>query len=230
MEAFYSLLRYRFKNTDLLREALTHSSYGNENHIPNNERLEFLGDSVLGFIIANELFKRYPEAQEGDLSKQKSVIVSTPSLARKAREIELGTFLMIGEGERRSGGAEKDSILADAMESILAAMFLDGGMEPVERFVLSLFDPELSHSELNLKEYEDFKTQLQERLQSIGRALPQYQILSEEGPSHNREFVAQVLIEGKPGALGRGKSKKAAQQEAARTLLDKRDFWEALLP
>jgi len=227
VEPFFEQLRYRFRDEALSQQALTHSSYGNENHCSHYERLEFLGDSILGFLIAQELFQRYPEAGEGDLSKQKSVLVSTPSLAAKARELDLARHLRIGEGERRSGGYEKESILADLVESVIAALFLDGGLERARSFVLGLFQEELSLPDLNLKESQDFKTLLQERLQGRGWPLPEYAIVLEEGPAHHRVFAAEVQIGGFCGPRGMGRTKKAAHQDAARLLLQDESFWNS---
>jgi len=226
LKSIENVLKYRFEDMELLTRALTHSSYGFEHKKTHNERLEFLGDAILDFVIADYLFQAYPNAQEGALSKQKSAIVSMITLAKKARELELGRRIRLGVGESKSGGRDKDSILADSLESLIAAIYLDGGIEPARKFIVELFEPELSQTRLTLKSLQDFKTLLQEKLQARGLPLPDYLVQEELGPAHDRSYLVQVRIGDINGPSATGRSKKSAQQACAKLLLDDKDFWQ----
>jgi ribonuclease-3 len=226
VDAFEQKINYEFKNRDLLAEALTHSSYGYENNCPFNERLEFLGDAILGYVISRELFNRYSDKNEGTLSKLKSVLVSAKSLAKKAREIELGGHLRLGKGENKAGGRKKSSILADGMEALIGAVVLDGGLVAGEALILKLFEQEIANITLEVKNKIDFKTLLQERLQEQSLGLPTYDVDSEEGPAHARRFLVRVRVGNYEGPVGKGTSKKNAQQECARHLLEDETFWK----
>ena len=225
MDVFERRIQYRFRDQELLDRALTHSSYGYENHCPHNERLEFLGDSILGYVISKKLFTRFPDKDEGTLSKLKSVLVSSRSLARKAKTLELGKMLRLGKGERKGGGQKKHSILADAMEALIGAITLDGGLEEAEAFIGFIYDDEVERATLAIKNAVDFKTRLQERLQELGLGLPNYHLYKEEGPPHGRVFHVRAEIGGYEGPPGSGTSKKSAQQESARLFLAEEGFW-----
>lgn len=206
----------RFKNLPLLNLAFCHRSYTNEykGRIDNNERLEFLGDSVLGLVIADYLFHHFPENPEGDLAKIKSYVVSEPSLATKARELNIDRYLLIGKGEDHSGGRERDSILSDAMEAVIGAYYLDQGFKPVTRFVIDLLEDEV-HKVLQNKHERDYKTLLQEWVQKNFKSCPKYHLVKSEGPDHDRTFFIEVRIQDKIYGPGSGKNKKKAEQEAA---------------
>jgi len=225
MQALEQTIDYTFKQENLLVEALTHSSYGYENQCTFNERLEFLGDSILGYVISHELFCTFPRQHEGNLSKLKSVLVSSQSLADKAKEIGLGEYLRLGKGETRAGGKDKASILADAMEALIGAVELDGGLEAARNLILKLYKDDIAGATLDIKNNVDFKTLLQEKLQEQGLGLPRYTTAREEGPAHDRRFQVQVLVAGYEGPVGIGTSKKNAQQECARLLLEDAHFW-----
>ncbi len=209
---------YRFENRDLLLRSLTHRSHYHESRgrgTQDNETFEFLGDSVLGFVIGDALFRQFPELQEGALSKMKAYLVSSPILARKAKAFEMGTALMLGVGEAKSGGNQKDSLLANLFEAIIAAIYLDSGIENIRRLILEWFSAdllELSGSDLLL---HDYKTALQEAAQADGLPLPSYQVVGEIGPDHQKRFVVEVKLTNSVVARGEGSSKKEAQQQAA---------------
>ena len=226
MEALQQKIGYTFRNRDLLTEAMSHSSYGYENDCPYNERLEFLGDAILGYVISRELFLQFPQEPEGTLSKLKSVLVSAHTLTKKARLINLGSSLRLGKGERKGGGHQKSSILTDAMESLIGAIALDGGLEAADRFILSLFREDIKNASIEIKNAVDFKTLLQERLQEQSLGLPNYVVTREEGPAHDRRFLVRVEVGNYKGPIGTGTSKKNAQQECAKLLLEDKDFWE----
>ena len=215
---------YRFKNITLLQNALTHSSYANEHwhdSLKSNERLEFLGDSILGMVVAEHLYRNFPDRLEGELTRMRADMVCESSLARIAERIDLGRHLLLGNGEEQGGGRNRPSILADAMESVIAASFLDGGMAAAEglirRFVLS--DVPVSTMK-NL----DHKTALQELVQQKKNQLLSYCLVGESGPDHDKEFVVEVVLNGEVVGKGVGSSKKRAEQEAARAAI------EALFP
>ena len=214
-------LGYAFKRHALLRCALTHSSFAHEQKLgatESNERLEFLGDAVLELCISDVLYHRYQNMNEGELTKKRALFVCESTLANIARKLGLGKFLLLGQGEAREGGREKDSILADAFESILGAVFLDGGIQETSNVVRSLFEPILDKTSL---QKTDNKTQLQEILQKKSKATATYSIIHEDGPPHQRVFTACVYHEGKKLGTGKGPSKKMAEQEAAGAALVK---------
>lgn len=199
---------------DGLKLALTHRSFANEhNHLPNNERLEFVGDAVLGLSVATKLFELYPSRPESDLSPMRAAIVSRYGLADIAREIDLGTHVLIGKGEEHTGGREKDSILADTTEAVLGAIYLQHGFEPARDVILRLFDEKLRHATVSQK-HQDWKTALQVRLAELKLPVAEYRSEA-EGPEHNQTFTAQTLIDGVPRGTGTGPNKKLAEQEAA---------------
>jgi len=204
-------LEYSFNDIELLNEALTHRSYAAKN----NERLEFLGDGILNFVIAHELFKQYPDVQEGDLSRLRANLVNKESLAVIAKQLELGDVIRLGSGELKSGGFRRPSILADAVESIFGAVYCDGGFEPCRELIVRLYANRLS-SPTDLQSLKDPKTQLQELLQSRRFALPDYQVTNVTGQAHAQIFHVRCNI--KPMNIdvsGEGKSRRKAEQVAA---------------
>jgi len=226
-EALHQLelrLGHRFRELALLDRALTHISEAHEDlsgRTHHNEPLEFLGDSVLGFLVAVFLHRQAPEGVEGTKSKLKAHLVSAISLARRAAALGLPELLRLGRGEEKTGGRTKSALWGDAYEAVIAALYLDGGIEAAERFVQSEFGSDIvSFDEHTLR---DFKTRLQERLQAAGRAVPRYDVVEELGPSHRKRFRVQCVIDGLALAEGEGHSKKEAQQEAARQALERLD-------
>jgi len=222
---FQKKSQIRFKNLSLLNLAFCHRSFANEykGKTDNNERLEFLGDSVLGLVMADYLFHHLPDNVEGDLAKIKSYVVSEPSLADKARELGVNEFLLLGRGEDHSGGRDRDAILADAMEAIIGAYYLDGGFKPVTDFVIDLLKDQV-HNVLLEKHDRDFKTLLQELVQKEYKICPKYFLVKTEGPDHDRVFHMEVRIQDQIFGPGIGKNKKKAEQAAAElafTALDK---------
>ncbi len=212
---------YDFKNIKYLNEAMTHSSYANENkksNIAYNERLEFLGDSVLSIVISEYLFKRLKTVQEGDLTKIRANIVCEPSLAKSSQEMNIGNYLWLGKGEESTGGRERVSILADAFEAVIGAIYLDGGVESARKFILdSLHD--IIEDAIEGRLFQDYKTHLQEVIQSQNSEKITYEVVKEEGPDHDKIFHVHVLIGNKIAGTGYGKSKKEAEQNAANKAL-----------
>lgn len=215
------ILGYTFKDRKLLEQALTHSSYANEKRSKElcNERLEFLGDSVLSTIISRFLFENCPGENEGNMSKNRAYIVCEGSLARIARSMGLGSYLFLGNGEDKSGGRERDSILSDAVEAVIAAMYLDGGMAITEKWVLKALRPIIAEAAQS-RMTDDFKTLLQEKYQANGKSDIEYEVVAEEGPAHNKCFTVAVKVSGKILGSGKGRSKKTAEQAAAREALN----------
>lgn len=210
------VLNYTFKNKDILKEALTHRSYNPHPHGINNERLEFLGDSVLGLVVAGQLYKLLSTKEEGVLSKIKANLVSRKNLYFWAKELGLGKYLFLGQGEIASGGRERASILSNAVEALLGAVYLDGGFEEVSKVILAWFKTQKIEVDL-----QDYKSVLQEYMQKLGRSVPDYEIVETIGPEHNKIFTAVVYEQGKEMGRGKGHNKKAAHQEAAKDALAK---------
>lgn len=199
---------------ELLQLALTHRSYAYENGgLPTNERLEFLGDSVLGIVTTDTLYNSYPDRPEGELAKMRSAVVNARALAEVARTIDLGSYVYLGKGESQSGGSDKDSILADTLEAVLGAVYIDQGIEVAGELVHRLFDPLIARSG-ELGAGLDWKTSLQERTAELGLGVPTYRV-SDEGPEHDKQFNAQVLVADDVRGVGVGRSKKIAEQIAA---------------
>lgn len=222
IEMFEEKINYKFNNKDYILEALTHSSYSNENkNCPFNERLEFLGDSVLSIVISDYLFKKEKNLPEGELTKIRANIVCEESLSEISQNIHLGKYMLLGKGEEATGGRDRISILADALEAVIAAIYLDGGMEPARDFILKYMDKIINDS-IKGKIFRDYKTCLQEVLQSNGENNIWYKLVDEKGPDHNKIFVMEVGINDTVLGRGEGKSKKDAEQVAAKCALDKR--------
>lgn len=220
-----SLLDYRFKNPALLAEALTHKSHVNERKgttRTHNERLEFLGDAVLSLIISDHLAQLYTQLSEGALSKLKANLVSEASLAQAARRMNLGALLRLGRGEELSQGREKNSLLADALEALIAAVYLDGGLEASRIFTLGVMQDELRQAEAHQSTpgEEDYKTRLQEWCQKRYDQLPHYVIVRESGPDHQKHFEVEVRVNERVAGNGQGMNKKEAEQMAARRALE----------
>ncbi|HYB53962.1 MAG TPA: ribonuclease III [Thermoanaerobaculia bacterium] len=215
---------YVFRDPGLLERALTHRSFSNEHRdlrSPNNERLEFLGDAVLGFVVGDLIYRAFPNLQEGALSKIKAHLVSATMLAGKGRELNLGRYLRMGAGEARSGGSEKLSLLADAFEALVAAVYLDGGLASAEGLVRRTFMPDVSGIDVGDLSFHDYKTALQETAQGLGLPLPEYRVVDEYGPDHEKCFVVEVFWDGESFAYGKGSSKREAQRKAAKEALKK---------
>jgi ribonuclease III len=214
-------LNYEFKDKNLLQEALRHSSYVNEladSQLRDNERLEFLGDAVLNLIIGHILMQRYPEIKEGDLSRSRANLVNETRLAKIARSFELGSFIQLGKGEIQTLGREKNSILADTFEALMAAIYLDGGYDKAYQIIKTNFQPLISLLDTTANNL-DYKSQLQERVQIEHGVMPDYNIIREDGPDHDKTFWISLKVLD-IDAQGSGKSKKAAEQDAARRALE----------
>lgn len=219
MKALQENLRYKFNNEKLLVNALTHSSYANEarDGITSNERLEFLGDSVLSIIVSEYIYKEFKNLPEGELTKLRAALVCEKSLCSFSRELELGKFLRLGKGEEKGGGRERDSILADAFEAVLAAMYLDGGIEVAKKHVMRFVTDELQHTDDEV--FKDYKTALQEIIQRNPEESVTYILTGETGPDHDKKFEVEVHLNSNIIGKGTGKSKKQAEQSAAREAL-----------
>jgi ribonuclease-3 len=217
-------IAYRFRDTGLLEHAMTHTSRANEDvsgGVRDNESLEFLGDAVLGFVIADQLFRDFPEFDEGQKSKTKAALVSTAALAQRAEQLGLGDHLLLGRGEEKSGGRRKQALLADGYEALIAAIYLDGGIEQAFLFISREFGPLLSQIRQHGLAGSDYKSSLQEYLQSHERQLPEYRVAGTIGPDHRKLFQVEVAVRGETIASATGASKKEAEQEAARLALQK---------
>jgi len=215
LAALESVLDYQFSNQELLNRALTHRSYRK----PNNERLEFLGDSILGFVIAETLFHQFPRAAEGDLTKMRARLVRGSTLALLARELRISEFLLLGEGEKKSGGFDRDSILADALEAIFGAIYLDGGFRAARTAVLNLYTNQLR--DIKPEGLKDNKTRLQEYLQKVEKELPIYEVISQSGKPHNLKFEVSCKIDhARSPFLASGTSRRNAEQGAAGKAFD----------
>lgn len=212
---------YQFRNITLLQNALAHSSYANErwhNSLMSNERLEFLGDSILGMLVAEHLYRTFPDRPEGELTRMRADMVCEKTLANVANELHLGEHLLLGKGEERFGGRNRNSILADAVESVIAACYLDGGMAAavafVEKFILvNVPATKLTHT--------DYKTALQELVQQKKNQVLAYALVGESGPDHDKQFVVELTLNGESVGRGTGSSKKRAEQDAARAAMEK---------
>jgi ribonuclease-3 len=222
-EDLQARIDYRFRDRGLLEHALTHKSRAAEDAtggVADNESLEFLGDAVLGLVVADTLFHQYPDYTEGQKSKVKAAVVSTQSLARQAEEIQLGEHLILGRGEEKTGGRFKQALLADAYEALIAAIYLDGGLEAAGAFLRRELKPAIDAG-IAQTFAPDYKSALQERLQALGRPLPEYRLSGSEGPDHRKTFNIEVLVAGEVLGAATGRAKKEAEQEAAKMALEK---------
>ena len=223
-ETLERAVAYRFHDRGLLEHAMTHTSHANEDvsgGVVDNESLEFLGDAVLGFIIADTLFREFPDFDEGGKSKTKATLVSTATLARQAERLALGDHLLLGRGEEKTGGRQKQALLADGYEALIAAIYLDGGMEQARAFIAREFAPLIAEVREHGLTGRDYKSALQELVQSRDQPPPEYRVAGTMGPDHQKLFRVEVVVQGDALAEATGQSKKEAEQEAARMALEK---------
>jgi ribonuclease-3 len=222
-DALQQAIDYRFRDRGLLEHAMTHTSRANEDvsgGVRDNESLEFLGDAILGFVIADILFKDFPELDEGQKSKIKAALVSTSTLARQAERLTVGDHLLLGRGEEKTGGRRKQALLADGYEALIAAIYLDGGIEQARAFIHREFAPLLAEARRDGQIGQDHKSALQEYLQSHDRPLPEYRLAGTLGPDHRKLFQVELSVRGETLSEGTGASKKEAEQEAAKHALE----------
>ena len=222
MEKIEESIQYNFKNKNLLKTALTHTSYAYENKIESNEKLEFLGDSILEFISSKYLYNNYPKLKEGEMTKVRAAVVCEKSLYKIAKQHNFSDFLYVGKSERKTGGKNRPAILADSVEAVIAAIYLDGGIEMAEEFIIKNLKEEIKKATKHVGD-KDYKTVLQEKLQEHGEVKIEYEIIKEKGPDHNKSFEAQVSCNGKILATGKGKSKKEAEMHAAKKALEEKE-------
>jgi ribonuclease-3 len=210
-------IQYGFSRPRLLEQAVTHSSYAHEQSDPveDNERLEFLGDSILGFLVSETLFHRRPNIDEGQLSKLRAFLVSAANLVRYAEQIRLGRYLRLGRGEEKSGGRSKQALLVNAFEAVIAAVYLDGGLDAARAVVERLFSRQIEDVRLTSERVSDFKSALQEQLQGRGAPPAEYRLLDQRGPDHQKLFTVEARIDDGLSVRGTGSTKKAAEQAAA---------------
>lgn len=210
---------YTFKNKDLLLEALTHTSYANENNTNSNEKLEFLGDSILEFVSSEYMYENFPKLNEGELTKARATVVCEDSLFVIAEKHNVSDYIRVGHSERAHGGNKKETILADSIEAIIAAIYFDGGLEPAKKFIIENLREAMNDATKRVGE-KDYKTVLQEKLQENGEVHIEYIIIDESGPDHDKTFTAEVRVDGRLLATGSGKSKKLAEMQAAQRALN----------
>ena len=223
-DSLQQAIGYRFRDRGLLEHALTHTSRANEDvsgGVVDNESMEFLGDAVLGFVIADLLFRDFPEFDEGQKSKIKASLVSTTTLARQAERLALGEDLLLGRGEEKTGGRRKQALLADTYEALIAAVYLDGGIDHAQAFIVREFGGLIEDVRRTGVGGQDYKSALQEQLQAHDASLPEYRVVGTEGPDHRKQFQVAVVVKGEALAEATGPSKKEAEQEAARLALEK---------
>jgi ribonuclease-3 len=223
-DSLQQAIGYRFRDRGLLEHALTHTSRANEDvsgGVVDNESMEFLGDAVLGFVIADLLFRDFPEFDEGQKSKIKASLVSTTTLARQAKRLALGEDLLLGRGEEKTGGRRKQALLADTYEALIAAIYLDGGIDHAQAFIVREFGGLIEDVRRTGIGGQDYKSALQEQLQARDVSLPEYRVVGTEGPDHRKQFQVAVVVKGEALAEATGPSKKEAEQEAARLALEK---------
>lgn len=219
LDALQENIQYKFKNIELLKTALTHTSYAYDHDIQSNEKLEFLGDSILEFVSSEYIYKNYPKLKEGEMTKVRATVVCESSLYKVAGLHDFSDFLYIGKSEQHSKGNKKPAILADSVEAVIAAMYLDGGLEPASKFIIENLKDEIAVATQHVGE-KDYKTMLQEKLQEHGKVKIVYRIVKETGPDHDKSFEAEVELNGKELARGKGKSKKLAEMGAAKKALE----------
>ena len=219
LERLQENIKYKFNNIELLKTALTHTSYAYDHEIQSNEKLEFLGDCILEFVSSQYIYKNYPKLKEGEMTKVRATVVCESSLYKVAGLHDFSDFLYIGKSEQHSKGNKKPAILADSVEAVIAAMYLDGGLEPASKFIIENLKDEIAVATLHVGE-KDYKTMLQEKLQEHGKVKIVYRIVKETGPDHDKSFEAEVELNGKELARGKGKSKKLAEMGAAKKALE----------
>src|SRR5262245_42401056 len=222
-ESLQRAIQYRFRDRGLLEHAMTHTSRANEDisgGVHDNESMEFLGDALLGFVVADMLFREFPGFDEGEKSKTKAALVSTTTLARQAERLHLGEHLLLGRGEEKTGGRRKQALLADGYEALIAAIYLDGGIEQARAFITREFSPLVAAVHRHGVAGQDYKSALQELLQARDLPLPDYRLVGTIGPDHQKQFEVEVVVNGEPLAHATGPSKKEAEQEAARAALE----------
>lgn len=219
LENFEKDIGYKFKNIELLKTAFTHTSYANENKKESNEKLEFLGDSILEFIVSNYLYKNYKKLKEGEMTKVRATVVCEQSLYGIALKYDFDKLLYLGRSEKLSGGSHKPAILADSVEAVIAAICIDAGLEQAEKFIIDNLKGPIEQASKNVGK-KDYKTVLQEELQKHGSVKIEYNMIKEEGPDHDKTFVAEVRCNDKYLATGKGNTKKQAEMEAARIALE----------
>jgi ribonuclease III len=223
-EPLQQVIGYRFRDRGLLEHAMTHTSRANEDvsgGVRDNESMEFLGDAVLGFVVADLLFRDFPEFDEGQKSKMKASLVSTATLAQQAERLDLGEHMLLGRGEEKTGGRRKQALLADSYEALIAAIYLDGGVDAARAFIVREFAPLVAEVRRTGVSDRDYKSALQELLQSRELPLPDYRVVGSIGPDHRKLFEVEVIVRGERIGDATGRSKKEAEQEAARTALEK---------
>ncbi len=211
---------YTFKNKELLKKALTHTSYAYDNHVESNEKLEFLGDSILEFLSSKYIFLNYPKLKEGEMTKVRAEVVCEDSLFLVAQKHHFSDFLYLGKSEAASNGRTKPAILADSVEAVIAAIYFDNGLDEAEKFIVNNLKEAIALCSKNVG-MKDYKTVLQEKLQENGNVYIQYEVINTTGPDHDKTFVVQVSCDGKYLATGEGKTKKQAEMQAAQKALEK---------
>ena len=219
LEILEKNIGYTFKNKALLKNALTHTSYAYENHIQSNEKLEFLGDSILEFLSSKYIYNNYPKLKEGEMTKVRATVVCEDSLYKIADKHNFSDFLYVGKSERMHQGNRKIAIMADSVEAVIAAIYFDSGLEEAEKFIISNLKEEIEIATKNVG-IKDHKTVLQEKLQVNGNVNIKYEIINETGPAHDKTFTAEVKLDGKVLAVGKGKTKKQAEMDAAGKALE----------
>ena len=220
-EELEEIIGYHFKNKELLKNALTHTSYAYEHHVASNEKLEFLGDSILEFVSSEFMYNKYTNLKEGEMTKVRATVVCEESLYKIAKLHNFSDFLLLGKSEVMTGGNKRPAILADSVEAVIAAIFIDGGLEEAKRFIIKNLDKEIDIATKNVGK-KDYKTVLQEELQKNGDVKIEYTIIKETGPDHDKRFEAEVSLNGKVLATGKGKSKKEAEMQAAKKAMAQR--------
>lgn len=219
LQNFENEIEYNFKNIELLKTAFTHTSYAHENKTTSNEKLEFLGDAILEFTVSNYLFNNYKKLKEGEMTKVRATVVCEKSLHKVALKYNFDKLLYLGKSEKLSGGNHKPAILADSVEAVIAAIYIDAGLEQAEKFIINNLKDSIEEASKNVGK-KDYKTVLQEELQKHGSVKIEYRIIKEEGPDHDKSFVAEVSCNEKYLATGHGTTKKEAEMEAARQALE----------
>ena len=219
LEELEEKIKYKFHNKQLLKKALTHTSYAYEHNVESNEKLEFLGDSILEFISSEYLYFNFPKLKEGEMTKVRATVVCESSLCKVAKNLGFGKYLYLGRSEIASGGNDRPAILADSVEAVIAAMYMDGGLEPAKTFIIENLKNEIENASKNVGQ-KDYKTVLQEKLQIHGDVKIEYIIVKESGPDHDKLFEAEVRCNNKALAQGKGKTKKQAEMKAAEKALE----------